>query len=389
MLVLSPATAPSVDGAVRRAELHVPQADLDDLQSRLARTRWPDAATVPGWDQGVPLDQAMHLVDHWRRHYDWRACEARLNAIGQYWTEVDGVGIHFLHARSPEPDALPVIMTHGWPGSVAEFLKVIDPLRDPRAHGGDPRDAVDVVVPSLPGFGFSERPRQGWPVERIASAWITLMKRLGYERFAAQGGDWGATVSAAIAATGDPAVAGIHLTMVNARPTDAEAADPTPRERDALAAMQAYATTEHGYSALQATRPQTLSYALTDSPVGQAMWIFEKFRQWSDCDGDPFSVFTPDELIDTIMLYWLPATAASSARLYWESWGKAPSITTDVPVACSVFPHDIVRPPQHWARRRFPNIVYWNEPARGGHFAALERPETFVAEVRAGLRPMR
>lgn len=375
--------------SVRPFRLHVPQADLDDLAERLARTRWPDPATAAGWDQGVPLEQAQQLVEHWRTAYDWRVLEERLNALGQYRTEIDGLDIHFLHVRSPEPDALPLILTHGWPGSVVEFGKVIGPLHDPAAHGGDPRDAFDLVVPSLPGFGFSGRPVDHWPVERIAAAWITLMKRLGYQRFAAQGGDWGATVSAAIGATGDPAVAGIHLNMVNARPTEAELADPTPRERDAIAAMQDYAANESGYSALQATRPQTLGYGLTDSPAGQAMWIFEKFRQWSDCDGDPLRVFTLDELIDNIMLYWLPGTAASSARLYWESWGRAAGIEVRVPVACSIFPKDIVRPPRRWAQRRFSDIVYWNEVAAGGHFAAFERPEIFVAEVRAGLRAVR
>ncbi|MBV8238409.1 MAG: alpha/beta fold hydrolase, partial [Sphingomonas sp.] len=306
--------------AITPFHLDVPEAALDDLRVRLANTRWPERETVEDWGQGVPLDRAQALVAHWRDRYDWRACEARLNALGQYRTTIDGTGIHFLHVRSPERDALPLIITHGWPGSVVEFLKVIGPLTDPAAHGGDPRDAFHIVAPSLPGYGFSDRPADRWPVPRIAAAWITLMKRLGYQRFVAQGGDWGSAVSSAIGASGDAAVAGIHVNMIVAPPTPDDMANPTPEEQAALAAFQRYMTDGNGYAQQQATRPQTLGYALVDSPAGQAAWIFEKFHAWTDCDGDPLNVLTLDEIIDNIMLYWLPGTAASAARLYWESF---------------------------------------------------------------------
>jgi len=369
--------------------LDVPAAALEDLRARLANTRWPERETVDDWGQGVPLARAQALIDHWRDRYDWRACEARLNALGQYRTTVDGTAIHFLHIRSPEPDALPLVITHGWPGSVIEFLKVIGPLADPAAHGGNPRDAFHIVAPSLPGYGFSDRPTDRWSVPRIAAAWITLMKRLGYERFVAQGGDWGSAVSSAIGASGDPAVAGIHVNMIVAPPTPDDMADPTPEEQAALAAFQRYMTDGNGYAQQQATRPQTLGYALVDSPAGQAAWIFEKFHAWTDCDGDPLNVLTLDEILDNIMLYWLPGTAASAARLYWESFRDFAAAQVTVPVACSLFPKEILRASRRWAERRYPNIVHWGEPARGGHFAAFEQPELFVEEVRAGFRPMR
>ncbi|MFW2853210.1 epoxide hydrolase family protein [Sphingomonas sp. TX0543] len=375
--------------AVIPFHLNVAESELDALRARLAGTRWPERETVDDWSQGVPLDRAQALAAHWREHYDWRACEARLNALGQYRTSIDGTGIHFLHVRSPEPGALPLVMTHGWPGSVIEFLKVIGPLTDPAAHGGDPRDAFHVVAPSLPGYGFSDRPADRWPVERIAAAWITLMKRLGYDRFVAQGGDWGSAVSSAIGASGDPAVAGIHVNMVVAPPAREDIAAATPEEQRALAAMQRYMTDGNGYARQQATRPQTLGYGLTDSPVGQAMWIYEKFREWSDCDGDPLNVLTIDEILDNLMLYWLPGTAASSARLYWESFDRFSASRVEVPVACSVFPKEIFSASRRWAERRYPHIVHWGEPECGGHFAAFERPALFIEEVRAGFRPMR
>ncbi|QKS01594.1 epoxide hydrolase [Sphingomonas sp. CL5.1] len=375
--------------AITPFHLAIPETELDDLRARLARTRWPERETVDGWEQGVPLDRARALVDHWRDRYDWRACEARLNTLGQYRTTIDGTGIHFLHVRSPERNALPLVITHGWPGSVIEFLKVIGPLADPAAHGGDPRDAFHVVAPSLPGYGFSDRPADRWPVERIAAAWITLMKRLGYERFVAQGGDWGSAVASAIGASGDPAVAGIHVNMIVAPPTPEDIASAAPEEQRALVTLQRYMSDGNGYARQQATRPQTLGYGLTDSPAGQAMWIYEKFREWSDCAGDPLNVLTIDEIIDDIMLYWLPGTAASSARLYWESFDRFAAARVDLPVACSLFPKEIFGASRRWAERRYPNIVYWNEPPRGGHFAAFEQPALFVEEVRAGFRPMR
>ena len=368
----------------------IPQAAIDDLHRRLDATRWPERETVDDWSQGAPLAAVRKLCDHWRHRYDWRRCEAMLAGFGQYRTEIDGLGIHFLHRRSPEPDALPLILTHGWPGSVVEFHKVIAPLADPVAHGGRAEDAFHVIAPSLPGYGFSDKPtRTGWGVERIARAWVELMRRLGYDRFVAQGGDWGSAVTTAIAQTGSAHVAGIHLNMIVAYPDADDLGTLTEQEKASLAAADRYRKQGNGYSQQQHTRPQTLGYGLVDSPVGQAAWIFEKFHEWTDCDGDPFNALTADEMLDNIMLYWLPGTGASSARLYWESFGNFVSGTVDVPTACSLFPKEIFPPSRRWADKRYRNIVHWNELDRGGHFAAFEQPELFVAEVRAGFRGMR
>lgn len=375
--------------AVTPFTLDVPQTALDDLKDRLARTRWPERETVDGWQQGVPLAAARAFIDHWQTAYDWRRCEAALNAVGQFTTEIDGLKLHFLHRRSPEPNALPIVITHGWPGSVIEFMKVIGPLADPVAHGGRAEDAFHVVCPSLPGYGFSDRPAEGWPVPRIAKAWIALMARLGYDRFVAQGGDWGSAVTTAIGASGDPAVAGIHLNMVVARPTPEDLADLTEAEKAALADLQRYSKDGNGYSQQQATRPQTLGYGLVDSPVGQAMWIYEKFREWTDCDGTPENALTRDEMLDDIMLYWLTGTGASSGRLYWESFGSFATETVQVPTGCSIFPKELFRASRRWAERQYSNIVYWNELPKGGHFAAFEQPALFVDEVRAAFRTLR
>lgn len=375
--------------AIEPFTLAIPEAELATLRARLAATRWPEASPVEGWGQGVPLDAARALCRYWAEDYDWRRCEARLNALGQSRTTIDGCAIHFLHVRSPEPDAMPLVLTHGWPGSVVEFLEVIAPLADPRAHGGDPRDAFHVVVPSLPGYGFSDRPRERWAVPRIAAAWITLMKRLGYDRFVAQGGDWGAAVTTAIALSGDPAVVGIHLNMVVALPEPGEMADLTPAEQAALADMERYRNEGNGYAVQQSTRPQTLGYALVDSPAGQAMWIYEKFREWTDCGGTPENALSRDAMLDDIMLYWLTGTGASSARLYWESFRSFTGDPVSLPTACSIFPRELFRASRRWAARRYTNIVHWSELDRGGHFAAFEQPAIFVDEVRAGFRAMR
>ena len=363
---------------------------LADLKTRLAMTRWPEDATAEAWVQGAPLKNMQALVERWQNGYDWRACEAKLNELSPSMTTIDGLDIHFLHLRSPEPDAIPLVLTHGWPGSVIEFLKVAGPLADPRAHGGDPKQAFHVVIPSLPGFGLSGKPTEtGWGTGRIAQAWIVLMKRLGYDRFVAQGGDWGSAVTNALGTTGDPAVAAIHLNFVIARPAPEDMADLTDAEKAALADMQAYSTTGNGYAIEQMTRPQTLGYGLTDSPVGQAAWIYEKFREWSDCDGEPENALTLDEMLDNITLYWLTATAASSARLYWESFGSFNANPVSIPVACSIFPHEFLRASRRWADKRYPNIVHWNELDKGGHFAAFEQPELFVDEVRAAFSTVR
>ena len=377
--------------------IEVPQGTLGDLRARLAGTRWPEAETVDDWSQGVPLSYLRELCRHWAEDYDWRATERRLNLLPQFRTEVDGLGIHLLHLRSPHPDAFPVVLTHGWPGSVVEFLKVIGPLTDPTAHGGDAADAFHLVVPSLPGYGFSDRPAQpGWGVERIAGAWARLMARLGYRRYGAQGGDWGTSVSTSIAQQDHEHVAGIHLNPPLAPPDPATFDDLTEAERATLAALEHAAEWESGYSQEHATRPQTIGYALVDSPAALCAWIVEKFWAWTDHDGQLEDVLTRDELLDNLMLYWLPGTGAASARLYWESirqvnrWISGPvTETVAVPTGCSIFPKELQRPSRRWAARRFLDIRWWNELDKGGHFAAFEQPELFVNEVRAFFRLVR
>jgi len=372
--------------------IDIPEADLEDLRRRLRQTRWPETETVEDWSQGVPLAYLRGLCDYWLERYDWRACEASLNALPQFRTQIYGVDIHFLHVASLQPGALPLVMTHGWPGSVVEFLKVIGPLTDPVAHGGEAGDAFHLVCPSLPGYGFSGKPaKPGWGVARIADAWDELMTRLGYARYGAQGGDWGSGVTAALGMRHPDHVTGIHLNMVTARPDPDTMNDLTEREKEALAAFQHYWDVDSGYSKEQSTRPQTVGYGLVDSPVGLCAWILEKFWSWTDCDGDPANVLTRDEMLDDIMLYWLPGTGASSARLYWESFGKglAGTGTIDVPVGCSVFPKEIFRASRRWAEKGYRDLRYWGEPPRGGHFAAFEQPELFVAEVRAAFRAFR
>ena len=337
----------------------------------------------------MPRAYAEQLAAHWSSAYDWRTVEARLNGFGQFRTDIDGLGIHFLHVRSPEPNALPVVMTHGWPGSVVEFLKVIGPLTDPAAHGGDAADAFDLVVPSLPGYGWSDQPREtGWGVRRIAAAWEQLMLRLGYERFGAQGGDWGSMITSALGAHHPDHLAGIHVNMPVVIPSTPPE-EMTPFEQAAVAGLQHYMTWDNGYSAQQSTRPQTLGYGLADSPVGQMAWIVEKFWAWTDSDGDPLTVLTADELLDNVMVYWLTNSAASSARLYWESFRDLDFSEIAVPSGISVFPHEIFRSSRRWAENRFTDLRHFNELDCGGHFAAFEQPDRFVTEIRDSFRSMR
>jgi pimeloyl-ACP methyl ester carboxylesterase len=377
--------------------IEIPDAALRDLRERLERTRWPEAETVEDWSQGVPLAYLRELCRYWAEQYDWRATEARLNALPQFRTEINGLGIHFLHVRSPHADALPLVITHGWPGSIVEFLKVLGPLTDPTAHGGDAADAFHVVCPSLPGYGFSDKPaRPGWGLERIAAAWAVLIARLGYERYGAQGTDWGTSISTSLAQQDSDHVVGIHLTPPLAPPDPATFDDLTERERAALASLEHSAEWDSGYSREHATRPQTIGYALVDSPAALCAWIVEKFWAWTDCDGHPENVLTRDELLDNVMLYWLPSAGASSVRLYWESirqvneWITGRVLdTVTVPTGCSIFPKELQRPSRRWAERRFLDIRYWNEPERGGHFAAFEQPESYVNEVRSFFRLVR
>jgi len=366
------------------------EAELDDLKRRLAATRWPEPETVGDWSQGIPLSYVQEVCGYWAKEYDWREREARLNRFAQFKTEVDGLGIHFVHARSPHADALPLLITHGWPGSIVEFHKVIEPLTDPTAHGGAAADAFHVVCPSLPGYGFSDKPTaSGWGVGRIADAWGQLMRRLGYERYLAQGGDWGAMVTTCIGAQDPDGCAGIHLNMPIALPDPETLADLSEAEKSAMASMQHYEQWDSGYSKQQSTRPQTLGYGLVDSPAGQAAWILEKFWSWTDCDGHPEKVLTRDELLDNVMLYWLPAAAASSARLYWESFRSPSMDPVKVPVGCSIFPKEIFRTSKRWAEKRFDELIHWNELNKGGHFAAFEQPESFIDEVRTCFRSLR
>jgi epoxide hydrolase len=357
---------------------------LTDLSDRLRRTRWPEAELVADWSQGVPLRYLQDLCAYWADGYDWRAREARINSFPQFKMSVDSLGVHFLHVRSPQQDALPLILTHGWPGSIVEFLEVIGPLTDPAAHGGDPADAFHVVCPSLPGYGFSDKPTAtGWGVEHIARAWAELMARLGYDRYGAQGGDWGSSVTTNIGLVDPSHVAGIHLNMVAARPNPDDLGDLTESEQASLASIKHYQDWDSGYSKQQSTRPQTVGYSLVDSPAGQCGWILEKFWSWSDTDGDPVAALGADRILDNVMLYWLSATGASSGRLYWESFRAAPRGAVEVPTGVSIFPKEIFRPSRRWAERQFTDIRQWNELTVGGHFAAFEQPEIFVDEVRS------
>jgi epoxide hydrolase len=373
--------------------IRVDEAALDDLRDRLGRARWPEREPVGDWSQGVPLSYLQELCAYWAGRYDWRATEARLNQIPQFTTAIDGLDVHFLHIRSPHADAMPLVMTHGWPGSFLEFEQVLGPLTDPPAYGADAADAFDVVVPSLPGYGFSGKPATaGWDIHRIARAWAELMTRLGYERFLAMGSDWGTSVSTSLALQHPGRLLGIHLVPPLA-PPDHTASDLTDDERAALADLEQRSRTGSGYSAVQGTRPQTIGYSLTDSPAGLCAWIVEKLWAWTDHPGDLGRVLTADQVLDNITLYWLTGTGASAARLYWESiaqvtaWFTTPAgDTITVPAACSIFPKEVPRPSRRWAQRRFANIVYWNQPGRGGHFAAWEQPGLFIDEVRAAAR---
>jgi pimeloyl-ACP methyl ester carboxylesterase len=369
----------------------IPETVAADVRDRLRRTRWPEPETVGDWSQGTRLPYIRELCRYWLEEYDWQAAEARLNRFPQFITEIDGLPIHFVHVRSPHPDAVPLLLTHGWPGSVAEFHKVIAPLADPVAFGGSAADAFHVVCPSLPGFGFSGKPsRTGWGAERIADAWDQLMSRLGHPRYGAQGGDWGARITMTLGRRHPDNVIGIHLNMVPF-PEPESTDDLTEKDRSALDALARHRAQGSAYAAVMATRPQSIGYGLTDSPAALAAWIIDKFEAWSDCDGDPGTVFTNDELLDNIMLYWVPATGASAARIYWESFATATGDEGPVPVptGCSVFPADIYRPSRRLAQPQFPGLRYWNELDKGGHFAALEQPAAFISEVRTAFRLFR
>jgi microsomal epoxide hydrolase len=382
--------------SIERFRVEVPDAVLRDLRERLGRARFPDQIEGAGWDYGTELHTLRELCEYWREKFDWRAQEAALNRFDQFTTVIDGQRVHFVHQRSKEKNALPLLVTHGWPGSVFEFHKILGPLTDPAAHGGDARDAFHVVCPSMPGYGFSgPTGERGWDVRRVAETEAKLMARLGYGRYGAQGGDWGAIVTTQLGLLDAAHVAGIHLNMVVAGPPPG-VANPaeglTPTELQALGDMGAFQKNETGYQQIQGTKPQTLAYGLNDSPVGLAAWIVEKFRTWSDCGGDVERRFTKDELLTNVMIYWVTQTIGSSVRLYCETmrsgrFGPADA-RVEVPTGCAIFPKEIIRPPRRWAEARF-NVKRWTEMPAGGHFAALEEPERLVDDVRAFFREVR
>ena len=369
----------------------VPDDVLLDLRRRLHATRWPDAELVSDWSQGAPLAWIQDICGYWADGYDWRAREALLNRFDQFTTMIDGIDIHFIHQRSVHAQARPLLITHGWPGSIVEFHKVIEPLVNPTAHGGNKADAFHVICPALPGFGFSGKPTEiGWGVERIARAWSVLMARLGYDKYFAQGGDWGSAVTRAIGTQDSEHCAGIHITLAMGTRPKLEG-EPSPDEQKALAGAKYYQDWDSGYSKQQATRPQTLGFGLADSPAGQAAWILEKFWAWTDCDGDPENILTRDELLDNVMFYWATNSAASSARLYWESFGRNRSKNgpVRVPVGVAAYPKEIVIPIRKWLQADFPDIRHFASMPKGGHFAAFEQPVAFVDDLRTYFRLLR
>jgi pimeloyl-ACP methyl ester carboxylesterase len=377
-----------------RLSLSVPEEQLDDLRARLRATRWPDAIPESTWDYGTDLSYLQDLCAYWADGFDWRRAEARLNAWDHFVTVVDGERLHYLHAPSPHPGALPLLLTHGWPGSVAEFLGVLGPLTDPPAYGGAATDAFTVVAPSIPGYGWSGPTRQrGWDIRRVARALATLMAELGHERYGAQGGDWGAIATAHLGALDAEHLIGLHLNMANAsRPRGFDDESLTADEQRDLAEMRDFRRQETGYQAIQGTKPQTLAYALNDSPAGLAGWVVEKFRAWSDCGGDVESAIARDDLLTNLTVYWVTGTAGSSARLYRETFATGqpvmPADRVEVPTAVARFPREIYRPPRRWVEQAF-DVRRWTVMPRGGHFAALEQPQLLVDDVRAFFRELR
>jgi pimeloyl-ACP methyl ester carboxylesterase len=402
------ATPPSAsvaaqDTAIRPFRVNVPEAALADLRRRIAATRWPDRETVSDQSQGVQLATLQELVRYWGTDYDWRKAEARLNALPQFITTVDGVDIQYTHVPSRHPNAMPLIMTHGWPGSALELLKVVGPLTDPAAHGGQAEDAFHLVLPTYPGYGFSGKPTEAWDPGRVARAWDVLMKRLGYTSYVSQGGDWGAIISQVMAAQAPPGLLGIHTNMPGTTPPsvlrlirnrEPAPAEFTAAEKVAYAGLEAFYGKGFGYAEMMNTRPQTLGYGLSDSPVALAAFFYDKFAAWTHSGGEPERVLTRDEMLDDITLYWLTNTGTSSSRSYWDAaqgeGGPFNAIDIpNVPVAVTVFPGEIYRAPRSWGEQSFKKLIYWNEVEKGGHFAAWEQPVLFAQEIRAAFRPLR
>lgn len=398
-------TGTSTDESIRPFSFHVPQEQLDDLRRRIAETRWPDKETVAGDSQGIQLARVQDLVRYWGTDYDWRKAEAQLNALPQFITKIDGVDIQFIHVKSKNPNALPLLLTHGWPGSMFEFIKTIGPLTDPAAYGGSAEDAFDVIIPSIPGHGFSGKPTEtGWGPERTARAWDVLVKRLGYTRYVSQGGDHGSVISDALARQAPKGLLAIHLNMPATIPGNLvksiNSGDPAPAdlstpERDAFQSLSTFFGRNAAYGAMMVTRPQTIGFPLSDSPSGLAAWIYEKFAQWSDSDGVPERVLSRDEMLNDITLYWLTNTGASASRFYWENnnnnFSAEAQKTRDIriPVGISVFPKEIYRAPESWSKQAYPTLYYYHQVEKGGHFAAWEQPQLFAEELRAAFKPVR
>jgi len=388
------------DKMIRPFQIRIPQSDLDELRRRLLATRWPDKETVSDQSQGVRMEKLKELVDYWASSYDWRSTEAKLNALPQFVTTIDGLDIHFIHIQSKESNALPIIITHGWPGSIIEQLKIIEPLTNPTAHGGKAEDAFNVVIPSIPGYGFSEKPKSpGWGPDRIAQAWAELMNRLGYTRYVAHGGDWGSPISSAMARQGEAELQGLHINLPATVPGDIAkllaAGDPAPaelseKERAAFNSLETFYKKYRAYAAVMGTRPQTIGYTLSDSPVGLAAWMFDYNN------GEPQRLIAKDDMLANITLHWLTNSGSSSGRLYWETMGQSvlfaesqKTANISLPVAITVFPGEVYRAPETWAKRAYKNLIYFHEAERGGHFAAWEQPQLLAVELRAAFRSLR
>jgi pimeloyl-ACP methyl ester carboxylesterase len=399
LLRAQPAAA-AADSTIRPFRVNVPEEALVDLRRRVLATRWPARETVNDQSQGVQLAKLQELVHYWGTSYDWRKVEAQLNALPMFVTEIDGLDIQFIHIRSRHPNALPLIITHGWPGSILELLKVIGPLTDPTSHGGRAEDAFDLVLPSMPGYGFSGQPTEtGWDADRIGLAWAELMGRLGYPRYVAQGGDWGSVVCDKMGARALPGLLGIHVNMPATVPADAakamNAGDPAPaglsdKEKAAYDQLSTFFKKNGAYGAMMTTRPQTVGYGLSDSPAGLAAWMYDKFAQWTYSGGEPERSLTKDEMLDDITLYWLTNSAISSAQLYWENnANNFNAVDISIPAAVTIFPGEIYRAPRSWVERSYHKLIYFNEVDKGGHFAAWEEPELFATEIRAAFRSLR
>ena len=391
--------------AIRPFQIHFPKADLVDLRNRVLATRWPEKETVSDQSQGVQLAKLQALVRYWGTDYDWRKVEAKLNALPMFVTTIDGIDIQFIHVKSRQPNAMPLLITHGWPGSILELVKAIGPLTDPTKYGGRAEDAFDVVIPSMPGYGFSGKPETtGWNPDRIGHAWDVLMKRLGYKNYVTQGGDWGSVIADAMGRQAPIGLLGIHVNMPATVPADVakamNAGDPAPaglsvKERAAYNSLSTFFSKNAGYGIMMVTRPQTVGYGLTDSPVGLAAWMYDKFAQWTYSGGDPEKSLTKDEMLDDITLYWLTKSAISSAQLYWENnnnnFNAVDQKTAEIkiPVAVTVFPGEIYQAPRSWTERAYPTLNYFHEVNKGGHFASWEEPQLYTEELRAAFRPLR